>query len=122
MTAAVILTVIALLVVFALLSRQSSKSKKRASADLEQERQNVGVFDILELVKTEVRELGLTEIVGAENIPHGLLLKVWSASKDIVTGCTDRSHLRYIVEPGVLPSDATENDVFLECRDPDVDE
>ena len=115
MVAAVVLVLVAFIVVGVMLARQSTKTKKRAIADLEAEKESVGAFDIFELVESEVTTLGLDEIEGAENIPHGVLLKIWSDSQDIVDSCTDRAHLRFAIAEGVEPPNATEDDVTLEC-------
>ncbi len=114
---AIVLAVVAFLVVAAMLSRQSTKNKKRAIADLEKERESVGTFDIFELVESEVRALGLTDIEGARDIPHGVLLKTWSDSENVVESCVDHAHLRYVVAGGINPQDTTDGDVTLECRE-----
>lgn len=117
MTIAIVLAVVAFLVVAAVLSRQSTTTKKRAIADLEKEKENIGTFDIFELVESEVDTLGLPDIQGARDIPHGVLLKVWSDSDGVVNSCVDRAHLRYVVAPGIDPADATDEDVTLECTE-----
>ncbi len=115
MIVAVVLVLIAVIVVGIMLSRQTTRTKKRAMADLETEKENVGAFDIFELVESEVSALGLDSIEGSGNIPHGVLLKVWSDNQDIVNSCADHAHLRYVVADGVDPAQATEADVTLEC-------
>ncbi len=122
MTMAIVAGVVAFLVVAVVLSRQSSKTKKRAIADLEAEKDNVGTFDIFELVESEVRSLDLTSIEGALDIPHGVLLKVWSDGEDVVESCIDRAHLRYVVIDGIEPKDATDGDVALECTRPKMED
>ncbi len=117
MTVAIVAGVIAFLVIAVVLSRQSSKTKKRAIADLEAEKESVGAFDIFELVESEVEALDLTGIEGAPDIPHGVLLRVWSDSEDLVGSCIDRAHLRYVVKNGIDPHDATDEDVTLECAE-----
>lgn len=118
MIAAGVLVLVAIIVVGVMLSRQATQTKKRAIADLEAERESVGAFDILELVESEVNTLGLDEIEGAESIPHGVLLKAWSDNQQIVDACTDRAHLRFVVAEGVEPSNASDDDVTLECTMP----
>jgi hypothetical protein len=118
MIAAVVLVLIAFIVVGIMLSRQTTKTKKRAVDDLETEKENVGAFDIFELVESEVSALGLDGIEGSENIPHGVLLKVWSDNQDIANSCADHDHLRYLVADGVDPTEATDADVTLECTKP----
>jgi hypothetical protein len=122
MTMAIVAGVVAFLVVAVVLSRQSSKTKKRAIADLEAEKEDVGAFDIFELVESEVRALDLTSIEGALDIPHGVLLKIWSDSGDVVESCIDRANLRYVVKAGIDPQDATDDDVTLKCTQPKMDD
>ncbi|MEE8457141.1 MAG: hypothetical protein V3S28_03750 [Acidimicrobiia bacterium] len=121
MTMAIVAGVVAFLVVAVVLSRQSTKTKKQAIADLEAERESVGTFDIFELIESEVRALDLTGIEGSPGIPHGVLLKIWSDSADVVESCIDRAHLRYVVPEGIDPEDATDDDVTLECMQPKME-
>jgi len=113
MITAIVLAVVAFLVIAAVLSRQTTKTKKRAIADLETEKENVGEFDILELVESEVRKLELTTI--AQGLPHGVLLKAWSDNQNMIDSCHDRAHLRYVVANGINPADVSTEDVTLEC-------
>lgn len=115
MTYAILIAIAVVFAVVVSLSRQSSRNKKRAIAGLAEERKAIGSFNILELVESEVQELGLTKIEGARDIPIGVLLKVWNDSPDVVASCVDTEHLRYVVAQGTPPRDATENDVTLEC-------
>lgn len=118
MTIAIVLGVVAFLIVAAMLSRQSTKNRKRAIDDLEKEMESVGSFDIFELVESEVRALDLTDIEGAPGIPHAVLLKTWSDNQEVAESCHDRAHLRYVVTDGIDPQDATDDDVTLECTQP----
>ncbi|RLE12676.1 MAG: hypothetical protein DRJ28_08665 [Actinobacteria bacterium] len=122
MIIAIVLGVVAFLIVAAMLSRQSTKNKKRAVEDLEKEMESVGTFDIFELVESEVRALGLTDIEGAPGIPHAVLLKTWSDNQKVAESCHDRAHLRYVVAAGIDPSDATDDDVTLECTKPKMED
>lgn len=115
MTLIIVLGVLALVVLLVLQSRKSKKTKEHAIEDLAREREAVGTFSIFDLVESEVQDLGLTKIEGAHNIPQGVLLKVWRESEPVIAECVDPSHLRYVTAPGVAPTDATENDVTLEC-------
>jgi len=115
MTVAIVLVVFAFLVVGIMLSRQTSKTKKGAIADLEAEKEEVGTFDIFELVESEVNALGLLDIEGSTDIPHGVLLKIWSDNEDMIDSCVDHAHLRYVVADGIDPSSATDEEVTLEC-------
>jgi hypothetical protein len=115
MTVAIVLVVFAFLVVGIMLSRQTSKTKKSAIADLEAEMEEVGTFDIFELVESEVNALGLLDIEGSTDIPHAILLKVWRNNGGTVESCVDHEHLRYIVAEGIDPSNAADEDVTLEC-------
>lgn len=115
MIVAIALIVLAFLIVGVILSRQSTKTKKRAIADLEVERENIGAFDIFELVESEVNSLDLLTIEGSADIPHGVLLKIWSTNEDIVDSCADREHLKYVLADDINPQDATDQDVTLVC-------
>lgn len=115
MIVAIVLAIVAFLVVATLLARQTSSNKKRAIADLDAERKSVGRFDIFELVESETTTLGLLDIDGAQDIPHGVLLKIWTSNQHVVESCTGKQHLRYVVAHGVTPANATETDVTLEC-------
>ena len=115
MIAGIAFGVIVFLVAAAMLSRQASRNKKRAIADLERERDEVGTFSIMDLVESEVDALGLADIEGSGDIPHAVLLKTWSDNKDVVESCSDRSYLRFVVAPGVDPKDANHDDITLEC-------
>jgi hypothetical protein len=115
MTIAIVLTVVAFLVVGMMLSRQTSRTKKSAIADLETEKENVGAFDIFALVESEITELGLLEIEGSAGVPHGVLLKTWSDHTNVAESCVDHAHLRFVVAQGVNPPEAHEGDVTLEC-------
>ena len=115
MIVAIVLIVLAFLVVGVILSRQSTKTKKRAIADLEVERENIGAFDIFELVESEVNSLDLLSIEGSADVPHGILLRIWSSNEDIVDSCVDREHLKYVLADGISPEDATDQDVTLVC-------
>jgi hypothetical protein len=111
----IVLVLAAVIGVGIMLARQTNKTKKRAIADLEAEKESVGAFDIFELVESEVSALGLDAIEGADQIPHGVLLKIWSDSQSVVDSCSDRSDLRYVVADGVDPAEADHQDVTLEC-------
>jgi len=115
MTFAIVIAIAIVFAVIVSLSRQSSSNKKRAIADLEEEKKTIGTFNILELVESEVQELGLTKIEGAHDIPLGVLLKVWNDNPHVVSSCAGTEHLRYVVPEGMPPRDATETDVTLEC-------
>lgn len=115
MIIAVVLFIVVFVVVATMLSRQTKSAKKQAIEDLKAERESVGTFDIFELVESEIDELGLLEIEGAQDIEHSVLLMVWRNSDGAIASCAGREHLRYVVAGGVKPADATEDDVTLEC-------
>ena len=115
MMVAIVLVIFAFVVVGIILSRQTSKTKKSAIADLEAEKEQVGAFDIFELVESEVNALGLLDIEGATDVPHGVLLKTWRDNEDTVSSCLDHEHLRFVVKQDIDPSNATDQDVTLEC-------
>jgi hypothetical protein len=110
-----VLVLVTFIVVAVMLSRQTTRTKKRAVADLETEKETVGAFDILALVESEVNALDLAGIEGADGIPPSVLLKVWSSNDHVVNSCVDRAGLRYVVAEGVDPTEASESDVTLEC-------
>lgn len=122
MIPAIMLAVTAFLIVAIMLSRQTTKTRKSAIADLEAEKESIGKFDIFELVESEIESLGLLEIDGARDIPHGVLLKVWTDSKHTVATCAGRDYLRYVVAEGIEPSRATDTDVTLVCNKQAVEE
>lgn len=122
MIPAIMLALAAFLIVAVMLSRQTSKTKKSAIADLEAERESIGNFDIFDLVESEIDALGLLEIDGARDIPHGVLLKVWTDNKHIVATCEGRDHLHYVVAEGIEPNHATDTDVTLVCSQMAVEE
>ena len=111
----IVLVLAAVIGVGIMLARQTNKTKKRAIADLEAEKESVGAFNILELVESEVSALGLDTIEGAHQIPHSVLLKIWSDSQSVVDACSDRSDLRYVVADGVDSAEADDQDVTLIC-------
>lgn len=115
MIIAIVVFIAAFVVVATILSRQTKSAKKQAIEDLKAEKESVGTFDIFELVESEIAELGLLEIEGAQEIEHPVLLMVWRKSDDTVASCAGREHLRYVVAEGVKPADATEDNVTLEC-------
>ncbi len=115
MIIAVVVFIVAFMVVATMLSRQTKSAKKHAVADLKAEKESVGTFDIFDLVESEIAELGLLEIEGAQDIEHPVLLMVWTRSDETVASCVGKEHLRYVVAAGVKPADATEDDVTLEC-------
>ena len=111
---AAIAGLLAFIVVGVVLNRQSSRRKKEAIASLEEERQAMHHYSILELVDEEVDELGLREIPGSEGVSADVLLKVWRDAPHGVSEC-DRTQLRYVVAPGVDAGRARVDDVELEC-------
>jgi hypothetical protein len=110
---AVIAGVLAFVVIAVVMARNTSTRKKRAIADLEQEKKTVGHYSIVDLVDAEVTDLGLRSIEGAEDIPPDVLLRVWSSSPD-VQRCK-RDDLRFVVTADVEAKDAGFDDVELAC-------
>ncbi|MEN8041303.1 MAG: hypothetical protein ABFR95_07340 [Actinomycetota bacterium] len=115
MTFAIVLGLAILVAVMVMLSRQASSTKKQAIADLEREQKDVGKFDILDLVESEVDGLGLLDVDGAADLPHGVLLKAWKDNQDVVDSCAGREFLRYVVADGADLQNITHADVTLEC-------
>ena len=112
MIAAVFAGLIALVVALVVVSRMTGNRKKEAVASLEAEMEAVGQHSILDLVEEEIEDLNLRLISGADDLPPDVLLKVWSDSPAAVRSA-DRSALRYEVRDGVVPSEATPDDVEL---------
>lgn len=117
MTMGIVLGFVLFLVLAAVMSSRSTKKKKRAVAHLEQELEAVRNFSILDLVDSEVAELGLAEVSGASGIPPSVLLRTWRDGKKVVDGCSDRDRLRFVLKDGVSAAIATDEDVTLECAD-----
>lgn len=102
----------ALLFVGIVLSRQSSRQKKKAVASLEAERASVTMPSILDLVNEEVEELGLRDLRGAEDIPPDILLRTWRDAPESLR-TVDRDHLAFRVQPDADPTRLTVDDVEL---------
>lgn len=101
-----------------LLSRQQAHRKKDAMTSLREEKERLVGFNIHALVDAEVEDLKLSEIVGASGIPPEILLTTWRAHQHVVTGCSSRANLRFVVAEGVSAANATASDVTLVCSDP----
>lgn len=113
MTFAVVLAIIAVVVVLVVITRQTSRVKKEAKADLQREIESVGQFDIMELVAEEAAAVGVDEIAGGEGISIPVKLRVWHRDAEI-RGELSPASLRFVVDPGVAPEDADEDQVRLE--------
>lgn len=101
-----------------LLSRQQAHRKKDAVTSLWEEKERLVGFNIHSLVDAEVEDLKLSEIDGASGIPPEVLLKTWRAHQHVVTSCSSRTSLRFVLTEGVGAANATEADVTLVCSDP----
>ncbi len=69
---------------------------------------------IQELMAEEVRETGVDQIPGGDGLEVPVRLKVWHRDAHVRSGCADDA-LRFVVNEGVDPATATEDDVMLVC-------
>ena len=116
MTAAIIAGIAAFIVVGVVLARQTSSRKKEAVQSLAEEKKTVGAYSITEMADEEIRDLGLRDIAGAEDLSSDVVLKVWKDAEDVRKDCA-RENLRYVVAEGISPAEAVVKDVHLECSD-----
>lgn len=114
MTAAIIAGLLAFVVVGVILARNTSMRKKRAIKSLEEEKDTIGHYSIIEMVGQEVRDLGLRDIPGSEDISSEALLKVWRESESTRKGCAQDA-LVFTIANGIPAAEATSDDVQLEC-------
>ena len=116
MTTAIIAGIAAFIVVGVVLARQTSSRKKEAVQSLAEEKKTVGAYSITEMADEEIRELGLRDITGADELSSDVVLKVWKDSEPVWRDCA-KENLRYVVADGVSPVEAVVKDVHLECSD-----
>lgn len=109
--AAIVVVVIALSV----LSRASGRKKRHAQEDLKREKEEIGRFDILDLVRAELEETGAGDIAGGEDLDPTVLLRVWRRDEKVRDGCSDASLLRFVVDDGVALQDVDADSVRLMC-------
>lgn len=114
MAGVIIAVVVAFIVVGVILARQTSARKKEATKSLEAEIEAVGQYNIADMVGEEVRDLGLRDIPGSQDIAAEVLLKVWTVSESTRSTC-DKSDLRFEITSGIPPGEAGEDDVDLVC-------
>lgn len=113
MTIAVVLAIVAVVVVLVVITRQSSRVKKEAKADLEREIESLKHYDIMELVAEEAAEIGVDAVDGGEGISIPVKLRVWHRDAS-VRGDLPPSALRFVVDHGIAPENADEHHVRLE--------
>lgn len=118
MSVAIIVLAVAAFIAWGIIaSRRTSARKKEAIADLKTQQERIQPFDIHALVSAEVEDLGLRSVSGAAGIPAAVLLKTWKDGAETVDGCPSRDLLRFVITPGLDPSEATDPDVTLVCDD-----
>ena len=69
---------------------------------------------IQELMADEVRETGVDQIPGGDELEIPVRLKVWHRDEHVRRGCAEGA-LRFVVTDGVDRATATEDDVMLVC-------
>lgn len=100
MTIAVVAVVVAVLIVLVIVTRNSSRMKKEARADLQREMEALPHRDIMDLVREEAEETGVTEIPGGEGVELPVLLQAWHRDAAARAACPDRSSLVFVVDDG----------------------
>lgn len=113
MAVGIVMAVIGVIVVVALLSRQQSRRKKEAIADLAREREALKPPDILELVNEEIKDAAIGNLPGAEGVDPTVLLKVWKRDGG---GCP-KGQGSFVVSDGTTPEEATEDTLKFKCGD-----
>ena len=77
----------------------------------------ISIFDIM---MEEAKDLGLRELPGGDGVEVPVLLKVWKRDEAIRTACGDDVH--FVVAAGLVPGEATIDEVSLTCADGSVPE
>ncbi|MEN8113871.1 MAG: hypothetical protein ABFS21_05740 [Actinomycetota bacterium] len=111
MTVALIAAAVAVAYVMFKFSRSTKRTKKEAIADLEREREALHTPDIIELVMEEVRESGIDELPGADEIDPTVLLRVWKRDREECPAGDGR----FVLVEGVDPANASADDLTFEC-------
>lgn len=111
--AAIVMVVIAL----AVLNRASGQKKRLARQDLKREKEDVGRFDILDLVRQELEETGAGAVPGGDHVDPTVLLRVWKRDEEVRDGCSDSSLLTFVVDEGIAPKEADTDAVRLVCSE-----
>jgi hypothetical protein len=71
-----------------------------------------------ELIEAEVRDTGVDRIPGGDGLAVSVRLKVYHRDEQVRVGCA-RDGLRFLVNEGVDPAEATVDEVMLVCDVPD---
>jgi hypothetical protein len=69
---------------------------------------------LMDLVRTEIEELGIDKIPGHESLPKPVVLKVYRRDSLLLQEC-NHDALEFKLGDGVEPSEAMEDDVILFC-------
>lgn len=69
---------------------------------------------LMDLVRQEIADLGIENIAGSEGLSGPVKLKVYRRDHLEEGGC-DHDSVEYVINAGVTPSEATEEDVTLIC-------
>jgi hypothetical protein len=107
--------IVAVVIALTVLSRASGRKKRMAREDLKREQEQVGHFDILELVRQELDETGAGDVPGGDGVDPTVLLRVWRRDQAVRDDCS--GGLRFVIADGVAPADAEVDVVKLVCDD-----
>ncbi len=113
MTIALVMGVIAVVVVLVIITRNQSRVRKDAKADLEREIEAMQAPDIMELVKQEVEDTGVLGVPGSEGVDVTVLLQVWQRDVAVRESCADG--LRFKTVEGTAAEAASADTVRLVC-------
>jgi hypothetical protein len=113
MTGAIVASIIAVLVIMVIVTRNSARVKREAREDLKREMEAMPHRDIMDLVLEEAAETGVDRIEGGDGIELPVRLQVWHRDAAVRTACPDPEMLRFVIDDGVAAETATSGDVRL---------
>ena len=117
--AVVVAAIVIVLIALAVMSRSTGRRQRAAKEDLKREQEEVGRFDILELVRQELEESGAAEVPGGAGVDPSVLLRVWKRDEEVRSKCADPSSLRFTIDDGTKPAEADDDHVRLTCGESD---
>ncbi len=88
----------------------ASRRQRKVLAQLEP---NPEIPTVMDLVRTEIAELGIDQIPSAAGLSEPVVLKVYR--RDATEGC-DHEGAEFVVAEGVVRADALEDDVTFVCN------